>query len=264
MSKKQNKRYLFSLTGVNIEKIEQKYGISSSAQPNGTMEEEIPVNTTKIDDLEIVKKTPEIVSFLDESKRLRKCFVSMIDFHSQRKIMTDKKMYKCFWDRNVIPENIQPIGCPIKYIASRAVKSYHSEISKENYTISEPITEKREQNLLKRKDKRLTVEKKGYYETDGIFCSFNCCMAYINDPENKHNPLYSQSECLLIKMYNELNKEEKTEEIMPAPHWRVLLEHGGHLSIDQYRESFNKVSYTDHGIISYMSLGRLFEDNLKL
>ena len=41
-----------------------------------------------------------------------------------------------------------------------------------------------------------------YYETDGIFCSFNCCQSYIND--NKHIRLYDNSHMLLLKMYNDL------------------------------------------------------------
>ncbi len=255
------KRYVFCLYGVNIERVDQKYGISPGV--NQVDEEIIPTNTTKIDDLDIVKKTPEIVSFLDESKRLRKCFVSMINFQTGKEISNhnNKIRYKCFWDRNTLPDNIQPIGCPIKYVASRAVKSYQSEISKEKYTISEAITEKRQKELVNKKDKRFLMEKKAYYETDGIFCSFNCCMAYINDVENKHNPMYNNSETLLIKMYNELNSEN-VEEIIPAPHWRMLCEFGGTLTIEQYRETFNKIAYIDHGIIC-VSIGRLFEDNLK-
>lgn len=253
-------RYIFSLVGVNIEKVDQKYGIA----PISSMAEEdtIPENTTKIDDLEIIKKTPDVVSFLDESKRLRKCSISMIDFKSNRKI-DEKTRYKCYWDKNSIPENLQPIGCPIKYIPSRVIKSYPSEITKETYTISEPITEKRRKEIERRKDKRMTTETKGYYETDGIFCSFNCCMAFIDAPENKQNPIYQYSKSLLLKMYNDLNHNEKIQEIMNAPHWRTLTDFGGHLTIEQFRDSFNKIQYQDHGVISYVSIGRLFEDKIK-
>jgi len=168
-------RYTFSLVGVNIEKIDHKYGIIPVKAP---VTEINPENTTKIDDLETIKKQPEIVSFLDESKRLRKCNVSMIDFKSHKSI-SGKNKYKCFWDKNIIPENVEPIGCPIKYIPSRVTKNYHSEITKENYTISEPVTETRSKDVLEKNDKRLTVDSKGFYETDGVFCSFNCCMSYI-------------------------------------------------------------------------------------
>ena len=47
-----------------------------------------------------------------------------------------------------------------------------------------------------------------YYETDGCFCSFNCCLAFIND--NVHNAMYSSSKHLLMKMYYDIfNKVEK-------------------------------------------------------
>lgn len=258
MSKKQPKKYIISLFGVNINKVEQKYNII----PTSTEDEVIPVNTTKIDELDVNKKNPQIVSFLDESKQLRKCTISMIDFQSKKKIdITEKHTkYKCFWDRNFIPDNIRPIGCPIKYIPNKAIKTYISEISKEKYTIRENITEKKAVELVEKNDDRITIEDQDYYQTDGIFCSFNCCIAYIQASENKHNPLYRYSESLLLKMYNSINPEN-TSEISPAPHWKLLTEFGGHLSIEQFRQSFNKVTYIDHGIIC-VSIGRLFEDKL--
>lgn len=258
------KRYVFTLNGVKINKVDQKYGIV----PFGSVTEDdvIPPNATKIDDLDIVKRTPEIISFLDESKMLRKCTVSMIDFQSEKQcgeiVKKNKCKYKCFWDRNNIPENIQPIGCPIKYVPSKITKSYHSEISKEKYTIVENVTDKKAKNLKIKKDPRIAIEQKSYYQTDGIFCSFNCCMAYIQAPENKHNSLYRHSASLLLKMYNDLNPDEKMVEIASAPHWRTLEEFGGYLNIEQFRESFNKVNYVDHGIVC-VSIGRLYEDQLK-
>lgn len=275
------KRYIFSLVGVNIEKVDQKYGIA----PMSSLAEEdvIPDNTTKIGDLETVRKPPDVVSFLDESKRLRKCMVSMIDFNG-------KNRYKCYWDRNSIPDNLQPIGCPVKYVPSRVTKAYHSEISKETYTISEPITEKRRKDVGDRNDKRLSIDPKGYYETDGVFCSFNCCMAFIEAPENRTNPLYQHSKALLLKMYNDLmdvpgsagtsagagpsanagtsanagpSTNAGVQEIMIAGHWRTLIDFGGNLTIEQFRNAFNKILYHDHGVISCSSMGRLFEDRIK-
>jgi hypothetical protein len=262
MSKKHSKRYVFTLTGVNINKVDQKYGIIST--PILDEDNNIPNNTTKIDDLEIIKRTPENLSFLDESKRLRKCSISMIDFNSGKEVGSLKKKYKCFWDRNYIPDNIFPIGCPIKYSPSKARKTYHSEISKEKYTIVENITNEKVKYLLEKKDNRITIEKRDYYQTDGIFCSFNCCMAFILDPENKHNPMFRHSESLLLKMIQDFNEdtEEHSLEIIPAPHWRTLEEHGGHQSIEKFRESLNKVRYVDHGII-FNCIGRLYEDQIK-
>jgi len=255
---KKNNRWIFSLYGVNVlqnndETVEFK------------KTKTIPEHTTKLEHLESSKKLPEVISFLDEAKRIRRCSITMIDFRTQNELkLDDTSKYKCFWDRNFLPKGIQAIGCPIKCIPSRAVKSYFSEISREKYSISEPITEKRLENVSKRNDKRFSIEKYGYYETDGIFCSFNCCLAYIQS--NKTDPLFRFSETLLLKMYNDINPSQTIEtltEIVPAPHWRLLEEFGGHLNIEKFRASFNRVEWEKHGIISCVSIGRLFEDKLK-
>lgn len=251
--KKNSKLYVFSLIGVNIEKVHQKYGILPQQQQNDFINNK----TTKIDDLEI-KSSAEIVSFLDESKRLRKCIVSTINFDDRTKV------YKCFWDKNCIPNNIRPIGCPIKYIPHKANKTYLSHISKEKYSIYENITEKRYQELDRNKTENIILENKGYYETDGIFCSFNCCMAFIECSENRINPMYKNSKQLLLAMYNDLNPSEiEVMDIMPAPDWRTLIEFGGHLSIEKFRETFNKVLYVDYGIIRCKSVGKIYEDQIK-
>jgi len=255
MSKKLKKQ-LFTLLGVNIDQAEIKYGLRNEQSLSDTT---VPINATKIEELEVVKKTPDVLSFLDESRKIRKCILSSINFQ-------EKKRYKCFWCKNSIPESVIPIGCPIKYVASRAIKTYNSEISKEKYTISEAITEKKSKLLKNSLDKRFSLDEKGYYETDGIFCSFNCCMAFIQDSSTKQNSLYKNSETLLLQMYVETHPEEENLEeieIIPAPHWRLLSEFGGNLDIKKFRESFNRILYTDHGIVTTRSIGLLFEDQIK-
>lgn len=259
MTKKPQKRYTFTLYGVNIIKVDQKYSIVHVANED----EAIPLNTTKIGDLDIIRKTPNIVSFLDESKQLKRCTLSMIDFQTGNSVQqTQGLRYKCFWDREYIPDNVTPLGCPIKYISKKATKTYISEISKEKYSIRENVTVYKANELTDRKDGRLEVDGVDYYETDGVFCSFNCCMAFIQSPEAKHNPLYRYSEMLLLRMWSLFNDSSEPVQILPAPHWRTLREFGGHLSIEQFRESFNRIQFINHGI-RFSSLGYLFEDKLK-
>lgn len=264
MTKNLAKRYTFSLIGINMDKINEKYGLVTYLQ-NKNDTEVIPINTTKIDELTSDKKVPDIISFLDESKRVRKCTISMIDFNSGKNIESDyikKSHYKCFWDKNIIPKNVQAIGCPIKYVPDKISKTYHSEISKEKYTINEYISHDKISYLENNNDSRIKIERKNYYLTDGIFCSFNCCIAYIQCVENKNNPLYRFSESLLIKMYSDINPDENNIEIIPAPHWRLLSDFGGSLSIEDFRESFNKIKFNEHGI-HCVSIGYLYEDQLK-
>ena len=74
--------------------------------------------------------------------------------------------------------------------------------------------------MKKTKDSKYTLTAKNYYETDGIFCSFNCCMSYIED--NTHNALYDQSKHLLHQLFFRYFK--KVVPIKPAPDWRLLKE----------------------------------------
>jgi hypothetical protein len=249
------RKYLFSLKNINIQKINEKYGLYS------LQNDTIPDNTTKIDDLNIIKKTPDVVSFLDESKKNRICSVSMI-FFKNSKGLDKNTTYKCFWDRHDIPKNIYPIGCPIKYIPSRVSKTYFSELSRENYTITEPVSKNKKEALKESGDTRIKIKGKEHYQTDGIFCSFNCCLSFLDSSENINNTIYRYSKPLLYQMYKEVNNGEELE-LMQAPHWRMLNPFGGNLTIEKFRESFNKILYVDHGIFQ-ISIGRLYEDQIKL
>jgi hypothetical protein len=257
-----SKKYVFTLKGVNTEKVDQRFGISIVSNIHA-MENIPPRNTTKISDLSVNRNTPEIISFIDEAKKYHKCTISMVDFHTGKNL-SYSSTFDCFWCRNPIPKNVMAIGCPIKYVPNQAVKTYYSEISKDNYTIKENITSKRSKTINGGGDNRLTVVEKNYYLTDGIFCSFNCCMSYIED--NKHKSLYDLSEMLLLKMYHDIYPK-KVPVIDEAPHWRKLKQCGGELTIEQFRDSFNKIEYKEHGYVSrlpmFRSLGILFEEKLK-
>lgn len=252
------KQFIFTLKSIDIEKVEQRFGIALVSNINI---EERPTNTTTLSELAINRNTPEVISFLDESKKTHKCMVTMIDFEKQTE--PSKLHYNCFWDKNIIPYNVTPIGCPIKYINTQAVKSYFSEISKDNYTIKENITKHQQKVVTDSKDKRIVLNKKDFYVTDGIFCSFNCCIAYIYD--NKHNTLYDQSEVLLLKIYNSIYPKI-IPSIDAAPSWRLLKDYGGNLDILQFRESFNKIEYKNYGNINFIcqkSICTLFEEKIK-
>lgn len=273
-----NKKYDFTLIDIDVEKINATYGIGKETK----VVSEDTKNVTKITDLNVVKGQPELISFLDESKKVHNCHVSMIDFNSKMNVILLR--YHCFWCRN--PFDTYPIGCPIRYIPNKLEKRYHSQITRDIYTIRENITSKRLCIIEKstkseiKKDKAMDQEEKEQekkrsseyiglkmgeiYETDGVFCSFNCCKSWIND--NKTKPNYSLSEMLLIKMYNAM-MGTKNVSIVPAPHWRVLEQYGGHLNIIKFREGFNKVEYKMHGqtrpIPKCISLGTLYEENIK-
>lgn len=264
-----NKKYFFVLN-VDFEKLESNEFLNSTFEAVNKNESEFLNNDkiTKITELEILN-SPKTISFLDEFKTLRKCSVSMIDFRSKY-IHGTSCPYKCFWDRCQIPPHYKSIGCPIKYIPSRAIKTYDSFISKEKYSITEKITESKRREL-ELENKELKIEPNGYYETDGIFCSFNCCLAFLQARGNNKNAIYKNSKNLLLQIYNDVsgadskNKKNGTfEEIIPAAHWRTLIDFGGFLSIEEFRGAFNKTKYIDRGSVLVKTYGRLFEEQIRL
>ena len=254
-------KYSFTLIGVNIPYVNQTYSIQIPGVDVDILQDERPsTNTTRLTELNADKGTPEIISFLDESKRLHTCHVSMIDFQSRMNI--NLLRYHCFWCR--YPFDTRPIGCPIKYIASQAEKKYHSHISRDTYTIKEDVTSSRRKLLDE--TSQLVVKIGEYYETDGVFCSFNCCKAYITD--QKHNRMYDNSSILLMKLYNDMMETGTSKVVITAaPHWRTLEQYGGNLNIVKYRDGFNKIDYECQGntkpVPNFLAIGTLFEEKIK-
>jgi len=66
----------------------------------------------------------------------------------------------------------------------------------------------------------------------GHFCSFSCMKSYNLD---KNDSLLWKRESLINFLYYMTYSEYK--EIIPAPHWIILEEFGGNLSIEQFREN---------------------------
>ena len=226
--KKGNKKHTFILKNIDINKVDSKYGITIKSN---LLETNImPKNSTKIDDLASHNHT-EFAPFLENSKK--KC-ITMIDSITSQRITSAC----CYWCRHAF-SNV-PIGCPLKYVPSEICQTYTSEITKEKYSITQKISQSKN---LEYTNSNISVLN-NYYETDGSFCSFNCCMAYIND--NTHNPTFKNSKNLLMKMYMEVFAGEKTiDKINPAPSWRLLNMYGGFLNISEFRDSFSNRIYID-------------------
>ena len=267
---RKSNKYVFTLKNVNTEQVDQKYNISLVSNLSKINQ---PVNTTNLSELDH-DKSLDIISFLDESKRNFQCNATMIDFKTKTDINEFK--YNCFWDRNSF--DTVPIGCPIKYVPNLINKNYFSEISRDTYTIKEKITKNRYNIISNEESEKINIKtyKNGHYLTDGVFCSFNCCKAYIKD--NKHNPLYDTSEYLLTKLYFDMNlsdTEDSTTKfdknniifIESAPNWRLLQEYGGYLTISKFRENLNKIIYEYRGIINpeiyFKTIGHIYEEKIK-
>lgn len=263
-------KYVFVLVDIDPIDLDDRYGIAKS---NIGKVVNPPMFTTSVTDL-APSNNSNTVSFFDEAKTMHKCVVSMIDFSSKTSPQgLDPEQFCCFWDRCPCPKGITPIGCPIRYVSNQVKKSYFSEISRDNYSIIENITVGRKEKLktngivapLKAKktkvDSTMTLKHNAYYETDGVFCSWNCAMSFAKD--NRTNPLYRMSVTLLLKMYNDFNGTYNTV-IESAPHWRLLKGFGGRQSIEEFRSTFSKVDYEDHGLVgSFRPMATLIEERLR-
>lgn len=229
----------FILHGVDVKEVNQKYGLNYDSQP---------VESTSIDDL-YTNRNDFIYPYIDLSKRF---YLTMVDSMTRKQICASY----CFWCRH--PFTSQAIGCPIRFHPRKVKKSMVSELTGETYELTQTITED-----TKTPDSTIDA----YYETDGGFCSFNCCLAFIRD--NAHNPLYQSSEELLMKMYIEIFNVDYSvvKRINPAPSWRLLKEYGGFMTIEEFRSSFQTHIYVDREYTFPRALrpcpvGRVFEEQL--
>jgi hypothetical protein len=259
-------KYTFTLKALDIERIHKTYDLNIVS--NITNEKQVS-SVTKISELSNSTDDKTIYSFIDDSKKDSKIHLTMKDYLNGEYLPQKTNIY-CFWCRSAF--NTIPIGCPIKYCSSQLEKSYFSEITKDKYIIKENITsEKREflENKLigeetKRKEKFNIIEKE-YYETDGVFCSFNCCLAFIT--ENKSNSFYKHSQTLLKKIYFDIYKAIP-ENLSPSPSWRLLKEYGGDLSIYDFRKNLNRIEYVNNGLIKnnlkFKTIGFLYSEKLKI
>lgn len=262
------RKHYFVLRNIEPIEIDAKYSFYVSS----IMEEanERPVfqgskpSRTKIAELTPKQKETNTFSYLDESKKEHECVLTMVSNENQC-YLPDKTCIHCFWCRH--PFDSKPLGCPIQYVPHRIVKDYYSEITKDNYVLRESITEDQlKGNKSHFENYNMKKIDRDYYITDGIFCSFNCCLAFIQD--NHHDPLYRYSENLLSHIHVRTFGEH-AQPIIPAPSWRILNTYGGSIPIEDYRKNFYKINYKDIYNIIYPStkfkmVGFLYEKQVKI
>lgn len=257
-----------SIKNIDIHHIDRKYNFLIF--DNKEREPSVDTAKTKVTEIQKTQTIRKIdgFSYIDEAKKEHICHVTMRNSLTKEILPEFSNILNCYWCKHSFSSRV--LGCPIEYKCSMIYKKYYSEITKNNYCLQESLTEK--QNL-QNKDNIYNEEfnfdfmKNGYYITDGIFCSFNCCVAFIKD--NSQNSLYSKSLSLLNKIYFTLFRMEQM--ILPAPNWRLLKSYGGSLSIQDFRKGFYKIEYIDNSdyivpsdIPIFKSIGMVFEKKIKL
>ena len=160
-----------------------------------------------------------VIYFIDPHKNVTKYLVGMVNVHDYGSlpIYTSKP---CWWCRYSF--TTCPIGLPIEYYP-------HESSSRKQIA--------REAALTKA---NLSLEMNDFFVTDGLFCSFPCCKAYYNDCRGDLK--YRESLPLLLLLYSKLTNRT-TQTIPEAPHWKLLKAYGGHLTIDEFRQTFGKLEY---------------------
>lgn len=248
------KKRNFVLKNTDIQEINKLYGLTIVS--NLEKDKEDSVKRTKINDV-ISEDIECSVTFLDENKRENKCAATMIDLMSYTSI-PENTCIKCYWCKTNF--DWKPIGCPIKYVNTVIEKSYISHITKDKYYMRENILKSKLKYVLEQKDFEITAFPYDHYLTDGIFCSFNCTLAFIKD--NNHDIFYKESYSLLHCLYYDL-VGKKIAKIIPAPHWRLLKDFGGPLTIEEYRSKFNSVGYKFiFNIRDMKSISKIFKETL--
>lgn len=234
MSSISSKKRNFVLKNIDINAINTEYGLIIISNLDKDKEDRKTI--TRITDV-ISADIEYSVTFLDENKKETNCVATMVDVISNNKL-PQSTCIKCFWCKQNFDWN--PLGCPIKYVNPLIEKSYISQITKDKYYMRENIVKSKLKSLVNNQNFEITTFPFDHYLTDGIFCSFNCTLSFIKD--NSHDILYKESYSLLHSMYFDL-VGKKMAKIIPSPHWRLLKDFGGHLSIEEFRQNLNTVDY---------------------
>jgi hypothetical protein len=231
-------KYIFTLRNINIENVNNRCGLNIQTNDNN--------HKTNLND--IIEDFSKKINFYDETKDNHTCQLSIVNLNSTQ-------IYHCFWDHHPIEK--EKFTCPIKYIPTYVTKHYYSYTSKNNFLIKERV------KYHKDYEYEIVLNNEGYYECEGVFCSWECIIAYIKD--NWHNPKYNQSLMLVGKIYEE-QTGQKYLKINPAPHWRLLKVYGGSLAIKEFRKSFGYLQFIEYGTKYPLSkpIGYLYEENVKL
>jgi hypothetical protein len=185
----------------------------------------------------------------------------MIDKNSETSLSNNCNI-PCYYCRRKFDN--YPLGIPIKYYPSLYIlndsslaTSKYSFNYKEN-TIKLNKNEKERllhilnnnpniifENKYELKDskKEHKIITKNFFETDGIVCSFNCMVSYIE--ENSYNPLYQNSYNYIYLMYKHIFGEYPTQTIIRSPSWKLRKEYGGPLDDSDYNKFIQSVSIVE-------------------
>lgn len=248
---------------VNTTKILQSNNVNSGggAGTNNINKSELKSITTKLENLGFSDKVKEPFETIVRGNVKSNIYST---FKNKKDLLSNCVNYKCWYCRNNMFPDCLPLALPIKYYPSFTEcsllhNSIINTVSKLAYTINTDISI----SAIKDKDKifyekvNLTSNDKNiynsvegesnknlvnneYFEGEGIFCSFNCMVAYA--AENSCIK-YKNAGMLINKLYKAIFGIFPKEKIVPSPSWKLLKEYGGDMSLDEYRRNFQTVDF---------------------
>lgn len=202
-------------------------------------------------------ETHEKIKIYDEIKHVKELW-------TYPRNIKEGSTIRCHWDHH--PFDGIGIFCPLSYRPKQVAKIGLNEVKQRsgigvgdsifnNFVIKENIPRLKDISTLL--NKNLIEITDAYYEVDGVFCSPECCLAYINDEKTKAGgSKFVDSERLLHFMLG------LTTKISPANNFRLLNVYGGNLTIDQFRKNNKSIKYEYYGTTVLIS--HLFEKKINL
>lgn len=120
----------------------------------------------------------------------------------------------------------RPLGFPIAY-----VPSFYASVFKSDKDDAQPVVYRHNIYQPRKEEMKAEVYKRDYFETEGIFCSFPCMIAYGSQRKNQIE--YAASRGLIYRLHKKLYNKDLVWRC--APDVRLLKKFGGHLSIEDFR-----------------------------
>jgi hypothetical protein len=272
----------FVLKDINIVNLDRSYGmkdlqdyIYKNASKTNSVDNKTTtklLNSAPKNDLKSITSKLENLGF---SEKLAEPFETIVrgntkcnlftTFNNKNYILQNKENYNCWYCRHSLPTDVLPLSIPIKYYpayseCSLVHNSLINTVSKLEYKLNTDLqianVKDKDKIFYERfalssqdcnkfdssVDNNKTIDNNDYFDGEGIFCSFNCMVGFISE----NNCIkYKNTGILINKLYYKLFGFFPKHKILPAPSWRLLKSYGGDLTIDEYRNSFQTVDFSN-------------------
>jgi len=204
-------------------------------------------------------------AFYDVNKKSKKWVMTMVSTNNGQSL-PDRTDIHCYWCKHQFETS--PLGCPIStqepsyvIVSNSAIydkTSYRTRTLPE-YERKAMISTRAFDELIDNGNEVIIHGSNKKFVTDGVFCSFNCVKAYIMD--NHNDRMYEYSNHLLNLLYKYCTGSYYNGRIIPAPSWRLLKSFGGHLTIQEFRKSFDIVEFIDT-CNKCLPMGKIFAEKI--